>query len=86
MSINAIEGVSSARPANKAYELYAASLAEQNQQAPAQEFGSALQQMMDTPSVAMAMASAQEERPRASSGATARKAKRPAKRKARSAR
>jgi hypothetical protein len=50
------------------------------------QWQTALQQMMDTPSVAMAMASAQEERPRASSGATARKAKRPAKRKARSAR
>lgn len=46
MSINAIDGISSARPANKAYELYAASLAERNQQAPTQEFGSALQQMM----------------------------------------
>jgi hypothetical protein len=50
------------------------------------QWQTALQQMMDTPSVAMAIASAQEERPRASSGATARKAKRPAKRKARSAR
>lgn len=50
------------------------------------QWQTALQQMMDTPGVAMTIASAQEERPRASSGATARKAKRPAKRKARSAR
>ncbi len=50
------------------------------------QWQTAVQQMMETPSVAMAVASAQEERPRASSGATARKAKRPAKRKARSAR
>jgi hypothetical protein len=46
MSINAIDGVSSARPVNKAYELYAASLAEQNQPSPTQDPGSALQQMM----------------------------------------
>ena len=45
------------------------------------QWQTAVQQMMDTPGVAMAVASAQEERPRASSGATARKAKRPAKRK-----
>ena len=50
------------------------------------QWQTALQQLMDTPGVAMAISSAQEERPRASSGATARKAKRPAKRKARSAR
>lgn len=50
------------------------------------QWQTALQQMMDTPGVAMTIASAQEERPHASSGATARKAKRPAKRKARSAR
>ena len=50
------------------------------------QWQTALQQMMETPSVAMAVASAQEERPRASGGATTRKAKRPAKRKARSAR
>ena len=50
------------------------------------QWQTALQQMMDTPGVAMTIASAQQERPRASSGATPRKAKRPAKGKARSAR
>ncbi|MEO8187085.1 MAG: TIGR01841 family phasin, partial [Burkholderiaceae bacterium] len=45
------------------------------------QWQTAVQQMMDTPAVAMAVVSADEERPRASSGATARKAKRPAKRK-----
>jgi hypothetical protein len=44
MSITAIDGVSSARPANKAYELYAASLAEQP--SPTQDFSSPFQQMM----------------------------------------
>jgi hypothetical protein len=46
------------------------------------QWQTAVQQMMDTPAVAMAVVSAQEDRPRASSGATARKSKRPAKRKA----
>ena len=50
------------------------------------QWQTAVQQMMESPSVAMAVASAQEQRPRAASGAPARKAKRPAKRKARSAR
>lgn len=46
------------------------------------QWQTAVQQMMETPAVAMAVASAQDgERPRASSGATARKSKRPVKRK-----
>ena len=45
------------------------------------QWQTAVQQMMETPAVAMAVASAPEDRPRASSGAAARKAKRPAKRK-----
>ena len=45
------------------------------------QWQTAVQQMMETPAVAMAVASAQEDRPRAASGATARKSKRPAKRK-----
>ncbi len=45
------------------------------------QWQTAVQQMMDTPAVAMAVVSAQEDRPRASSGPTARKSKRPAKRK-----
>ncbi len=45
------------------------------------QWQTAVQQMMDTPAVAMAVVSADEERPRASSGGAARKAKRPAKRK-----
>jgi hypothetical protein len=40
MCINAIEGVSSARPVNKADELYAASLAQQP--SPIRDFGSPL--------------------------------------------
>jgi phasin family protein len=45
------------------------------------QWQTAVQQVMDTPAVAMAVVSAQEDRPRASSGATARKPPRPAKRK-----
>ena len=45
------------------------------------QWQTAVQQMMDTPAVAMAVVSADEERPRASSGGTAGKSKRPAKRK-----
>jgi phasin family protein len=50
------------------------------------QWHTAVQQMMEQPAAAMAVASAQQERPRASSGTTARKSKRPAKRKTRSAR
>ena len=45
------------------------------------QWQTAVQQMMDTPGVAMAVVSSQEDRPRAASGGTARKSKRPAKRK-----
>lgn len=45
------------------------------------QWQTAVQQMMETPAVAMAVVSTQEDRPRAASSATARKSKRPAKRK-----
>ncbi len=50
------------------------------------QWHTAVQQMMEQPAAVMALASRQEERPRASSGTTARKSKRAAKRKSRSAR
>ncbi|HKO66907.1 MAG TPA: phasin family protein [Burkholderiaceae bacterium] len=50
------------------------------------QWHTAVQQMMETPAAAMTVAPPEQDRPRASSGSTARKSKRAAKRKSRAAR